>query len=152
MGTYSIVRGVKKKAQSVCRTCIKLTLLQMHSDMHQVQTNTLIPLIRGTESGEIHRVRKYMGRCWGQGDRGVGRRDGELVFDGGRVSVQEGEKFRRWMVLRVAKQSEKTLNKKRNILSKAGASERQNQAESYSISCLLCHPLLVPEILKPPEY
>ena len=40
----------------------------------------LIPLIQGTQNGQIHRARKYIGRCGaGQG--------GELVFNGDRVSV-----------------------------------------------------------------
>ena len=40
----------------------------------------LIPLIQGTQNSQIHRARKYIGRCRaGQG--------GELVFNGDRASV-----------------------------------------------------------------
>jgi len=36
------------------------------------------------------------------------RGDGELAFSGDRVSVQEGEKFRRRMMVRVSRQCECT--------------------------------------------
>ena len=32
---------------------------------------------------------------------GVKRRGGDLVFDGDRISLQETEKFRRWMMVTV---------------------------------------------------
>lgn len=38
--------------------------------------------------------------------RGFGRRNGELVFSGDRVSDGEDEKFCRWMVVMVAKPCE----------------------------------------------
>ena len=40
--------------------------------------------------------------------QGVGKGNGELVFNGDRVSVEEGEKFRRWLMVRVAQQCECT--------------------------------------------
>jgi len=36
----------------------------------------------------------------------LGRGDGELVVNGDRVSVKEGEKFGKWMMGRVAQQAE----------------------------------------------
>ena len=36
------------------------------------------------------------------------RGNGQLMFNGDRDSVQEGEKFRRWMMMRVAEQCECT--------------------------------------------
>ena len=53
---------------------------------------------------QIHRVRKYIGRC-----QGLGRWGGESVFNGDRVSVQEGGRFRKWMTVRAAQQYECTL-------------------------------------------
>ena len=50
-------------------------------------------------------VRKYTGRCqrqgWSWGLWPVGSEDDELVFHRDRVSVQEGEKLGRWMMVRV---------------------------------------------------
>ena len=40
----------------------------------------------------------------GQWGRVVRSRNGELVFNGDRVSVWEGEKCRRWMMVRIAQQ------------------------------------------------
>ena len=40
----------------------------------------------------------------GRRARGVGRGNGELVFSGDRVSVEEGRKLGRWMMVRVAQQ------------------------------------------------
>ena len=43
----------------------------------------------------------------GEGEE-VARGEGRLVFNGDRVSVWEGEKFRGWMMVRVAGQCEST--------------------------------------------
>ena len=40
----------------------------------------------------------------GQRVEALGRRTGDLVFNGDRVSVYEGEKFRRQMMVRIAQQ------------------------------------------------
>ena len=53
----------------------------------------VIFLIQGTESSQNHRDRKYHGGGHGLG----GGEDGELLFNGYRVSVLQDGEFRRWM-------------------------------------------------------
>jgi len=45
-------------------------------------------------------------RGWGWG--GVGSGNGDLMFSGDRVSVQESEKFQKWMMVRVTQECEYT--------------------------------------------
>ena len=83
--------------QSVCGTYTKL-MLKMHSSIG-ADKQCSIPLIQHIQNSQIHRIRKYVARCWGSGEG-----KGELVFNENGVSVEEGEKFGRWMIVRVTQQ------------------------------------------------
>ena len=54
-----------------------------------------------SQNSQIHIARKHIDGCQGPV---WGRENGALVFSGDRVSVYEGEKFGRWMIVRVTQQ------------------------------------------------
>ena len=80
-----------------------------HSAQHKVHCNAFLRLTTHVLQTNYafffpYRVRKYIGRCQGPGSGSVEKRDGKLVFNGDILSVQEGEKLGRCMMVRVAEQ------------------------------------------------
>ena len=85
--------GRGKKVQSVCRTDIKLTL-KMHSNIQQMQTNTVLFHLYKVPRivPHIHRIRKYIGSAraqrLGRWEIGVGMGNGDLGFNGESFSLE----------------------------------------------------------------
>ena len=88
------------------RTHIKLTL-KMHSGIHQVWTvSSDSTYMRYLELSNWQHQKVHWQML---GVRGMDEnRDWDLVFNGDRVSAQEGEKFRRWTIVGFTQQYEYT--------------------------------------------
>ena len=71
-----------KELCSFCRGFGKKWKVKKAKFQHTVGADKycLIPLIQGTQKSQIHRARKYIGRC-------MAGQEGELVFNGDRASV-----------------------------------------------------------------